>query len=104
MPEPTTALLEGRLDAWARAELHTASKALPGPPPGFTNAVAAEARYQRTLNHAILLALLVLLITLGVVAYFRANPPAAPADTTAPAPAQPLPLTPLSPHESPLVR
>lgn len=104
MPEPTTALLERRLDAWARAEIHTASKALPGPPPGFTNAVAAEARYQRTLNHAILLALLVLVITLGVVAYFRANPPAAPAappaDATAPAPAQALPLTP----HSPLVR
>lgn len=75
MTDPTTALLERHLDAWGRAELHSASKALPDPGPAFTNAVGAEAKYQRVLNRVVLLALLLVLVALAVVAYIRSNPP-----------------------------
>ena len=74
MPEPSISLLEQRLDAWGRAELHTASKQLPDPAPSFTNAVAAEAKRQRMLTGAILLALVVVLLSLLAIAYFGARP------------------------------
>ncbi len=75
MTDPTTALLERHLDAWGRAELHSASKALPDPGPAFMNAVGAEAKYQRMLSRGVLIALLLVLLALAIVAYFRSNPP-----------------------------
>jgi hypothetical protein len=74
MPEPSNSLLEHHLDAWGRAELHTASKQLSGPGPAFTGAVASEARRQRMLVGGILLAVLVVLLTLLAIAYHRAQP------------------------------
>lgn len=74
MPEPSFALLEHRLDAWGRAELHTASKQLPDPGPAFTNAVAAEAKRQRVLVGGILIAVLVVLLSLLAIAFLRNQP------------------------------
>ena len=96
MPKPVITDLGRRLDAWGRAELHSASKQLTGPPPGFMNAVGAEARLRRTLNRLILLALLLLVIALGVVAYIRANPPSAPGEETPIRTLEGEPLRPLS--------
>ncbi|MFI4854744.1 MAG: hypothetical protein ACIAQF_07170 [Phycisphaerales bacterium JB065] len=96
MREPVVTDLDHRLDAWGRAELHSASKQLSGPPPGFIKAVGAEARLRRTLNRVILLALLLLVIALGVVAYFRANPPVTPSEETPIRTLEGEPLRPLS--------
>jgi len=75
MPESASTILERRLDAWGRAELHTASKGLPAPGPAFINAVAAEARHRTMLLSVGLAVLLLALLTVIGLAYLRANPP-----------------------------
>lgn len=60
MIDNTDTLLQTRLDAWGRAEVHIASKQIMDPPPAFTNAVSiVSVRRRQTMTTLVIMLLII---------------------------------------------